>query len=149
MLKAPARRAICVPLSRPGQVQALAIKKLTEYGVPFIDVGMGLIVKDSTLGGILPRDDKHAQQRGAHKRIPCSETDVENEYDKNIQIADLNALQCGAAVIKWKKVFGFYADNEGDTSSTYSIDCNLLTQRRNLMARQTETYPRVHRACAL
>ena len=64
---------------------------------------------------------------GAHARIPCSEADVENEYDKNIQIADLNALNATLAVIKWKKLFGFYADHEHEHFSTYTIDCNLLT----------------------
>ena len=29
-----------------GKSKALAIAKLTEYGVPFIDVGMGLLVAD-------------------------------------------------------------------------------------------------------
>jgi hypothetical protein len=110
-----------------GKAKALAIRKLTEYGVPFVDVGMGLLVKDSTLGGILRVTTSTPQQRGAHRRITCSEADVENEYDKNIQIADLNALNAALAVVKWKKLFGFYADNEREHFSTYSIDCNLLT----------------------
>ena len=59
--------------------------------------------------------------------IPCSEADPDNEYDKNIQIADLNMLNAALAVIKWKKLFGFYADNEGEHFSTYTIDTNLLT----------------------
>jgi hypothetical protein len=33
-----------------------------------------------------------------------------NEYNRNIQIADLNALNAALAVIKWKKLFGFYRD---------------------------------------
>jgi len=110
-----------------GKAKALCIKRLVEYGVAFVDVGMGLLVKDSTLGGILRVTTSTPQERGAHKRIPCSEADADNEYDKNIQIADLNALNAALAVVKWKKLFGFYADNEGEHFSTYSIDCNLLT----------------------
>jgi hypothetical protein len=55
------------------------------------------------------------------------EEDADNEYDKNIQIADMNALNAALAVMKWKKLFGFYADNEREHYSTYTIDTNLLT----------------------
>ena len=110
-----------------GKPKALAIAKLTEYGVPFIDVGMGLLVKDSQVSGILRVTTSTPQQRGAHRRIPCGENDAENEYDKNIQVADLNALNATLAVVKWKKLFGFYADNEGEHFSTYTVDGNLLT----------------------
>jgi hypothetical protein len=110
-----------------GKPKALAITKLTEYGVRFVDVGMGLLVKDSQVSGILRVTTSTPQQRGAHRRIPCGENDAENEYDKNIQVADLNALNAALAVVKWKKLFGFYADNEGEHFSTYTIDGNLLT----------------------
>lgn len=110
-----------------GKPKALAIAKLTEYGVRFADVGMGLLVKDSQVSGILRVTTSTPQQRGAHRRIPCGENDAENEYDKNIQVADLNALNAALAVVKWKKLFGFYADSEGEHFSTYTIDCNLLT----------------------
>ena len=110
-----------------GKPKALAIAKLTEYGVPFVDVGMGLLVKDSQVTGILRVTTSTPQQRGAHRRIPCGENDAANEYDKNIQVADLNALNAALAVLKWKKLFGFYADNEGEHFSTYTIDGNLLT----------------------
>jgi hypothetical protein len=110
-----------------GKPKALAIAKLTEYSVPFIDVGMGLVVKDSQVTGILRVTTSTPQQRGAHRRIPCGENDADNEYDKNIQVADLNALNAALAVVKWKKLFGFYADTEGEHFSTYTIDGNLLT----------------------
>jgi hypothetical protein len=54
------------------------------------------------------------------------EADNDNDYDKNIQIADLNAFNAVLAVIKWKKLFGFYADQEKEFFSTYTIDCNML-----------------------
>lgn len=110
-----------------GKAKAVVIRKLEEYGVPFIDVGMGLIERNEQLGGILRVTTSTADQRGAKRRIPCSEADPENEYDRNIQIADLNMLNAALAVIKWKKLFGFYADNEGEHFSTYTIDSNLLT----------------------
>jgi hypothetical protein len=88
---------------------------------------MGLLVKDSQVSGILRVTTSTPEQRGAHRRSPCGENDTENEYDKNIQVADLNALNAALAVVKWKKLFGFYADNEGEHFSTYTVDGNLLT----------------------
>lgn len=35
---------------------------------------------------------------------------VNDDYDYNIQIADLNALNAALTVIKWKKLWGFYLD---------------------------------------
>jgi hypothetical protein len=48
------------------------------------------------------------------------------DYARNIQIADLNALNAILAVIKWKKLFGFYVDFEQEHHSTYTVNGNLL-----------------------
>ena len=61
------------------------------------------------------------------KRISMADRDEEDAYSQNIQIADLNALNAVMAVIKWKKMCGFYADDEGEHHSTYSTSMNLLT----------------------
>jgi hypothetical protein len=49
------------------------------------------------------------------------------DYSQNIQIADLNSLNAALAVIKWKKLLGFYRDLEHEHFSTYTIDGNLVT----------------------
>jgi hypothetical protein len=55
-----------------------------------------------------------------------SDARVNDDYDYNIQIADLNALNAALAVIKWKKLWGFYLDLENENYSTYTIDGNML-----------------------
>jgi hypothetical protein len=50
-------------------------------------------------------------------------------YDQNIQVADLNALNATMAVIKWKKLSGFYGDYERELNSFYTIDTNALDSR--------------------
>ncbi|MGB7493085.1 MAG: hypothetical protein WBW05_01660, partial [Candidatus Acidiferrum sp.] len=50
----------------------------------------------------------------------------DDDYNRNIQIADLNALNAALAVIKWKKLFGFYRDLKFEHHSQFSIDTNLL-----------------------
>jgi len=113
-----------------GPAKAFIIKKLEEFGRSFIDVGMGLFLQDDSLGGVLrvttstlaKRD--HVRGKG---RIPLSEADDRNEYQRNIQTAELNALNAALAVIKWKKLCGFYVDLEKEHHSTYSIDGNEMT----------------------
>jgi hypothetical protein len=61
------------------------------------------------------------------KRIPFSEVAEVNEYDKNIQIADLNALNAALAVIRWKRLFGFYLDQEHEHFSYYAVGGNEIT----------------------
>jgi hypothetical protein len=61
------------------------------------------------------------------QRISLSKADERNEYDRNIQTAELNALNAALAAIKWKKLCGFYIDLEREHHSTYSIDGNEMT----------------------
>lgn len=113
-----------------GDAKRLVVTKLQEFGIPFVDVGMGLYVTSAnSIGGISrvttstpARRDKAA----TNQRIAFSDGDGNNEYDKNIQIADLNALNAALAVIKWKKLFGFYLDLDFEHHTTYTVDGNLL-----------------------
>jgi len=121
---------ICVD---KGPVKKLIIEKLEEWGISFIDVGMGIEKSDTGLTGILrvttstPDYRKHVS-----KRISFADDDPDGEYNQNIQIADLNALNAALAVIKWKKLLGFYHDVEKEYNSTYTIDCNLLTSEEKV-----------------
>lgn len=112
-----------------GKPKRLIVEKLEELGTPFIDVGMGVELVDEALHGILritTSTDKKREHVGGKNRIPFSDGDGKDDYSRNIQIADLNALNAALAVIKWKKLFGFYADLENEHFSTYTIDGNML-----------------------
>ena len=112
-----------------GGAKNLIVEKLEAFGTPFVDVGMGIYMADDSLGGILrvttstPAQREHVR---AKNRIPFSTGDGKNDYDRNIQIADLNALNAALAVIKWKKIFGFYLDLGREHHTTYTIDGNML-----------------------
>jgi hypothetical protein len=58
--------------------------------------------------------------------VSFGDADVGNEYNSNIQIAELNALNASFAVIKWKKLRGIYLDLEGEHHSTFTIDGNSM-----------------------
>ena len=100
---------------------------LVASKIPFIDVGMGLNVQDGALAGLVrvtsctPSFRDHLE-----RRIPFSDGE-DNEYSRNIQIADMNALNAALAVIKWKKMRGFYADLEKEHHTVYGVSTNVLT----------------------
>jgi hypothetical protein len=90
---------------------------------------MGVELADDALGGILRVTTSTVQNREqvkARHRIPFSDGDGNDEYSRNIQIADLNTLNAALAVIKWKKLFGFYRDLDREHFTTYTIDGNQL-----------------------
>ena len=102
---------------------------LEQQRIPFIDVGMGVYAKNDSLYGVLrvatgtPASYAVLRQNA---RVPLSDG-AGDEYSSNIQIADLNALNAMLAIVKWKKLFGFYGDLEREHFSTYTLDGNTVT----------------------
>ena len=108
------------------------VQQLLKMGIPLIDVGMGVHTVDDMLIGIVRTTvitpDKHDH---ISTRIPIVTNDIQNEYSTNIQITELNALNAILAVIKWKKMCGFYQDVSKEYHSTYSTnDSNLINDEK-------------------
>jgi hypothetical protein len=118
---------ICIDTSylKKDILEFLNVKKIS-----FIDVGIGIerTDKNSLIGliritsGIKGGID-HIISNG---RITFADGQEDNEYHQNIQIAELNALNAALAVIKWKKILGFYYDAGNENHSIYSIDDNSI-----------------------
>ena len=112
-----------------GVVKRAVVEKLEAIGASFIDVGMGLELDGGSLGGILrvttstPERRDHVHSGG----VPFEGGGEGDVYTTNIQVADLNALNAALAVIKWKKLCGFYRDLEWEHRSLYTTDGNDLT----------------------
>lgn len=108
------------------EIKRRIVDHLESRGIPFIDVGMGIEEADGKLYGQLrvttstPKRRDHVHERGL---IPYGDSG-DNPYDTNIQVADLNALNACLAVIRWKKLLGFYCDLEQEHHSIYQIDGN-------------------------
>jgi len=112
-----------------GEAKRLLVRKLEEFGIPFIDVGMGIYEVDGALTGVLRVTTSTPAQRDhvwTKERIPFSDGAANNDYSRNIQIADLNALNASLAVIRWKKWCGFYVDPEREHFSTFQVDGNVI-----------------------
>jgi hypothetical protein len=97
-------------------------------GVPFIDAGMGVVRGELGLYGVVrvttstPEFNDPAR---LETRISMTSTPP-GDYATNIQIAELNALNACMAVIKWKKIRGFYADLDREHFAAYTIDGNHM-----------------------
>jgi hypothetical protein len=89
---------------------------------------MGLELVEESLGGILRVTASTPEKRDhVHQGRICFAGGGEDDlYASNIQVADLNALNAVMAVIKWKKIRGFYRDIEQEHHSTYTTDGNML-----------------------
>ena len=107
----------------------VVIARLEERGIPFIDVGMGVEEVDGHLTGVLRTTTSLPGQRDhvhINDRIPLGAPGGD-DYGRNIQVADLNALNALMAVLRWKRYLGFYADGTREGFSTFSIYANEIS----------------------
>lgn len=109
-----------------GPTKREIIEALLLKGTPFIDTGMGVHCVDGRLLGLV-RLTVGTAMKSDHlgRRISYAAAE-EDAYATNIQIAELNMLNAALAVIKWKKIVGFYHDVEHEHQTTYSIDSGML-----------------------
>jgi hypothetical protein len=115
-----------------GEAKRPIVEKLEELGKTFIDVGMGIDLDRDALGGIVRATTSIPTNRHSlRNRVSLADATTDDDYRQNIQIADLNALNAALAVIKWKKLCGFYHDTEHHLNAMYTIDADQLLSEDN------------------
>jgi ThiF family len=103
------------------------VERLEQLGKSFIDVGMGVDLDGEALGGILRvSTSTPANRQSLRSRVSLEGAEGKDDYDLNIQIAELNALNAALAVIKWKKLYGIYQDPESTLNNLYTIETDQL-----------------------
>ena len=118
-----------------GAVKAMVLETCMAAGVLVIDCGMGVrrLGVARTLNGTirvttcLPEEHDHAAKLGI--ALPGGDDDPEDEYARNAQMPELNALNAALAVIKWKKIRGIYNDGGRELHSVYELRSNKLFNR--------------------
>jgi hypothetical protein len=114
-----------------GDLKDPIMHTLEQAGISFIDVGMGVNERDGALTGILratistPKKRNHVRENG---RVSFAPALGPNDYSRNIQVADLNAFNAVLAVLKWKKLCGFYHDLTGEHHTTFVIETSKLSR---------------------
>jgi len=112
-----------------GELKDTIMGELERADIAFVDVGMGIIREEGRLGGILRVTSSTARKRDhirSKNRISFAPAVGKNEYSTNIQVAELNALNAALAVLKWKKMFGFYHDLKQEHHTTFVVETNKL-----------------------
>ena len=108
------------------EIRHKCVQFLVENKIKFVDVGLGVnLVNEQVIGSIRVTSYDTRMSEHLDSRIPKGE-DLNNEYSTNIQIAELNCLNATLAVIKWKKIVGFYQDLVEESNSIYSLNNALL-----------------------
>lgn len=106
-----------------GPSRLVITRALMDLQIPFVDVGMGLSRTEHGLGGLI----RTTLVRGGEWNelvdfgllpIVDAEDDV---YSSNIQIGELNALNACLAVMKYKRMFGFYGDDRSGVHSLFDV----------------------------
>lgn len=109
-----------------GPAKKTIVEHLVSWGIPFVDCGMGVQrINDSLRGTIRVTTATGSQHEHLARRLSYADVDA-NEYDWNIQTADLNMLNAALAVVKWKKLFGYYLDQGGELNTAFNFGRNKL-----------------------
>ncbi len=101
---------------------------LIKLKIPFIDVGMGLQRDKGPISGTTRAtyfSSESAQDILSKNLVPM--TDLPDDvYRNNIQISELNALNACLAIIKYKQLKSFYADDRNYYHMLYTIDNSTI-----------------------
>lgn len=109
-----------------GPSRDLICRHLAKAGVPFVDVGMGLYRTPSGLNGMI-RIAGGAVTDGAKligTRYLPAVNPADNEYRRQPQIGELNALNAALAVIRFKQKMGIF-DREFESSANIFEICTF------------------------
>jgi hypothetical protein len=115
-----------------GPEKKAVVDFLIGAGVPFVDTGVGIQVADSNLiGTVRATTVTSAKNNHVQNRMPMLDA-AKDDYSTNIQIAELNMLNAVMAVLRWKKLAGFYADFRHEHHNTYTIETNSFVSDETL-----------------
>ena len=94
------------------------LNSLRARNIPVIEVGMGIRDEGGHLSGLLAVVNHFPDRPHTVTPAPAGGP---NEYDRNIQTADLNCLNAMLAVVSWKKYLSYYAEFEQFDETVYAI----------------------------
>ena len=118
-----------VAVDRP-EARGVIFEGLQQRKIPFIDVGMGVTATaESRLRGAI-RTTMVTPEKADHvdERVNFAAVDPNDVYTSDVQVADLNALNATLAVLRWKKLYGYYQDDSREHHSVYRIGTHVLTK---------------------
>lgn len=106
-----------------GSARTFICQKLTEYRVPFIDVGMGLYRAGDSLNGMIRTaggELSDAVQLIGTEYLPAANP-ADGEYRRQPQIAELNAFNAALAVMRFKQRVGIFCRDVESVATVFEI----------------------------
>jgi hypothetical protein len=112
-----------------GSARKVILEALIAMKVPFIDVGIDVSLdKRSSIRGMCRYTVGTATQNAhIYEVVSFAEAPPDDVY-RNIQVADLNMINAAFAVMKWKKMCGFYGDEVREHHSVYTVASHALSK---------------------
>lgn len=118
-----------------GPSRIFIVDWLSQRGIPFVDTGMGLNRVPGGLNGVarITGVDRTAFEETARTVFLPGERPEEDDYRRQAQIAELNALNAALAVIRFKQHFEIYERMDESPScifetSSFDIDRPVRTE---------------------
>lgn len=112
-----------------GSARRTILEFLGSTNVPFIDVGMDVQVTDDSRrlwGMCRVTTSAPGIRHHVSKRVSMVDRGEDGLYAANIQVAELNAFNAVLAVIRWKRLLGYYLDDSGDHDCTFATSLNKI-----------------------
>jgi hypothetical protein len=112
-----------------GPAKEALVDYLEEETIPFVDTGLSVRAVSGAITGLV-RATASSRLVGdirSRQRLSFRAPNRDDAYRQSIQVAELNALNAIMAVMRWKKLFGFYADVKQEHHSTYTIELHSFT----------------------
>ncbi len=107
-----------------GPSRDLICRHLNDHSIPFVDVGMGLYRAPSgPLNGMIRiagGDASDASELLGTAYLPSANA-VDNEYRRQPQIGELNALNAALAVVRFKQSMQFFEKDHTDRANVFEI----------------------------
>lgn len=112
-----------------GSIKKSIFNYLESQGVSFIDVGIGVQNINGALLGLIKTTYSSEELRDhIYKNGRVSFSDInDDDYESNIQIAELNAMSAALAVMRWKRSLLFYHSQDNEFHNVFSINSNQST----------------------
>ncbi len=116
-----------------GQSRGLIARHLNAKRIPFIDVGIGVekITENTQLFG-RARVTLVEHDKGSLVDMLPTVDDQEDALYNNIQLVELNAINAMLAMVKYKQMLGFYADEKKPQSLKYITSWSALRTLEHL-----------------
>ncbi len=104
----------------------IIIDYLLNANIPFVDLGMGLTVVGDSIRGVVRKTLVTSENSCGLNKIAMGQRADNDVYAQNIQISELNALNAVLGILAWKKIFGFYLNDDTISNSLFIVDEEVI-----------------------